>query len=193
MKTDNDEFLQVQTDDSVQQLSLIFDVSVMSAQLKRSRPVNPEFEKFLLELRQEAVEILTIANTMSDTKFQSQRDIPTELLARAVTEYNHRHNIVRIEVKRTVKPAAQVKPYVPWSNERKHANRIRRLYTRMAKRWKIPELRFIALLDECAKNPQYFGLCLLPNAADSCPCRYDSAATIAARQREAMFRETGQI
>lgn len=184
MKTDNEEFIQSCAENPSNQLAFNFDVSVEE---KRERAKNPEFEKFLAELRQEAQEILEIANSLSGSKFQNQKEIPTNILAIAVGEYHRKNNIVRIEVIRTPNNKKS-KPYSPWSDDRKHKDRLRKLNIRLSKKWHIDELRFAALLDECAKNPQYFGLCLLPNASDRCPCDYPSPATIAARQKEMLSR-----
>jgi hypothetical protein len=184
MKTDNDEFIRSHTANPSNQLALSFDVPVEE---KTERAKNPDFEKFLAELRQEAKDILDIANSLSGDKFQNQKEIPNNILAIAVGEYHKRNNIVRIEIVRTPNNKKS-KPYSPWSDDRKHKDRLRKLHIRLSKKWCINELRFTALLDECAKNPQYFGLCLLPNASDRCPCSYPSPATIAARQKEMLSR-----
>lgn len=94
--TDNSEFIQSsQSEDN--QLTLAFDVAVTP---EKVRHVNPEFEKFLQELRQEAKDIIAIANA-NGGNYPDMKAIPNKELRIAVDEYHRQNNIVRIEVIRT--------------------------------------------------------------------------------------------
>ncbi len=94
--TDNSEFIQSnQGEDN--QLTLVFDVAVTP---EKVRHASPEFEKFLAELRQEAKDIVAIANA-NGGDYPDMKAIPNAELRIAVDEYHRRNNIVHIEVIRT--------------------------------------------------------------------------------------------
>jgi hypothetical protein len=181
--TDNSEFIQSnQGEDN--QLALVFDVAVTS---EKVRHANPEFEKFLAELRQEAKDIVAIANE-NGGDYPDMKAIPNAELKIAVDEYHRRNNIVRIEVIRT--PHSRVaKPYTPWSLERKQRERIRKMTERLREKYAIPEMFVSAVLDNCFGNIQYFGLCMLPLTNDRCDVRFDAPSVIAARAKELEMRQ----
>lgn len=94
--TDNSEFIQSsQSEDN--QLTLAFDVAIAP---EKVRHANPDFEKFLLRLRQEAKDIIAIANA-NGGNYPDMKAIPNNELRIAVDEYHRRNNIVRVEVIRT--------------------------------------------------------------------------------------------
>lgn len=181
--TDNSEFIQLsQSEDN--QLTLAFDVAVTP---EKVRHANPEFEKFLQGLRQEAKDIIAIANA-NGGNYPDMKAIPNAELRIAVDEYHRRNNIVRIEVIRT--PHNRIaKPYTPWSLERKQRERIRKMMERLRKKYAIPEMFVNAVLDNCLGNVQYFGLCMLPMASDRCNVRFDAPSVIAARAKEFKMRQ----
>ena len=177
--TDNSEFLSQVRDD---QLTLVFDVAVTPEKIRHA---NPDFEKFLQELRQEAKDIIAIANT-NGGNYPNMKAIPNDALLIAVNEYHRRNNIVRIEVVRT--PNNKVaKAYSPWSLERKQKERIRKMNERLRKKYAIPEMFFNAVLNDCAKNIQYFGLCQI--TGDRCDVHFDAPSVIAARAKELEMRQ----
>ena len=103
--TDNSEFIQSsQGEDN--QLTLAFDVAVTP---EKVRHANPEFEKFLQELRQEAKDIIAIANA-NGGNYPNMKAIPNAELRIAVDEYHRQNNIVRIEVIRTPPTTEQLNP-----------------------------------------------------------------------------------
>lgn len=182
--TDNSEFIQSsQGEDN--QLALAFDVAVTP---EKVRHANPDFEKFLAELRQEAKDIIAIANA-NGGNYPDMKAIPNNELRIAVDEYHRRNNIVRIEVIRTPPHNRIAKPYTPWSLERKQRERIRKMMERLRKKYAIPEMFVSAVLDNCFGNVQYFGLCMLPKVSDRCDVRFDAPSVIAARAKELEMRQ----
>ena len=181
--TDNSEFIQSsQSEDN--QLTLSFDVAITP---EKVRHANPEFEKFLQGLRQEAKDIIAIANA-DGGNYPDMKAIPNNELRIAVDEYHRRNNIVKIEVIRT--PHNRIaKPYNPWSLERKQRERIRKMMERLRKKYAIPKMLVDAVLDNCFGNVQYFGLCMLPMASDRCDVRFDAPSVIAARAKELEMRQ----
>ena len=178
--TDNSEFLSQVRDD---QLTLVFDVAVTPEKIRHA---NPDFEKFLQELRQEAKDIIAIANA-DGGNYPNMKAIPNDALLIAVNEYHRRNNIVRIEVVRTPSSTQITKPYNPWSLERKQRERIRKMTERLRKKYAIPEMFVEAILNDCAKNIQYFGLCQI--TGDRCDVRFDAPSVIAARAKELEMRQ----
>ncbi|MCA6504110.1 MAG: hypothetical protein IM560_18990 [Pseudanabaena sp. M085S1SP2A07QC] len=177
--TDNSEFLNQREDN---QLTLVFDVVVTPEVVRHA---NPKFEKFLEELRQEAKDIIAIASS-NGGDYPNMKAIPNDVLLVAVNEYHRRNNIVRIEVVRT--PNNKVaKAYSPWSLERKQKERIRKMMERLHKKYAIPEMFINAVLDDCAKNTQYFGLCQI--TGDRCDVRFAPPSVIAARAKELEMRQ----
>jgi hypothetical protein len=184
--TDNSEFIQSSQSEN-NQLTLVFDVAVTP---ERVRHANPDFEKFLLGLRQEAKDIIAIANA-SGGNYSEMKEIPNNELRIAVDEYHRCNNIVRIEVIRTPSHNRIAKPYNPWSLERKQRERIRKMMERLRKKYAIPEMFVDAVLDNCFSNVQYFGLCMLSEAGDRCDVRFDAPSVIAARAKELEMRQKG--
>lgn len=181
--TDNSEFIQSsQSEDN--QLTLAFDVAVTS---EKVRHANPDFEKFLLGLRQEAKDIIAIAN--ANGNYPDMKAIPNNELRIAVDEYHRRNNIVKVEVIRTPPHNRIAKPYTPWSLDRKQRERIRKMMERVRKKYAIPEMFVNAVLDNCFGNIQYFGLCMLPKASDHCDVCFDAPSVIAAREKEKEMRQ----
>ena len=180
--TDNSEFIQSsQSEDN--QLTLAFDVAVTPEIIRHA---NPEFEKFLQELRQEAKDIIAIAN-INGGNYPDMKAIPNNELRIAVDEYHRQNNIVHIEVIRTPPHNRIAKPYNPWSLDRKQRERIRKMMERLRKKYAIPEMFVNAILDNCAGNIQYFGLCQI--TGDHCDVRFDAPSVIAARAKELEMRK----
>lgn len=182
--SDNSEFLSSK-EIAHNQLSFKFDVLVEDQRVHHKKP---HFEKFLLALRQETKDIIAIANA-NGGNYQDMKAIPNNELRLAVDEYDRRNNIVRIEVIHTPSYNQTAKPFKPWSKDRKHRERIRKMMDRVHKKYAIPEMLVDAVLNECFKNIQYFGLCLLPEASDRCDVRFDAPSVIAARAKELEIRQ----
>jgi hypothetical protein len=177
MKTDNNEFMGGDRIDSQLELFRL---------AEPAKPVNAEFQQFLESLRQETRDILAIAN--EGNNYPDLKSIPNNELAIAVDKYHRANNIVHIEVHRVHNPKPS-KPYSPWTPERKHRDRIRKMRERLSKKFAIPEMLINAILDDCLKNVQYFGLCQIDG--DRCDCYYEPASVIAARAKELAMREAG--
>ena len=56
-----------------------------------------------------------------------------------------------------------------------------------SKKYAIPEMFINAVLDDCAKNTQYFGLCQI--TGDRCDVRFAPPSVIAARAKELEMRQ----
>lgn len=148
-----------------------------------------EFQVFLAECRQETAEMLALANLLiPERKFASLTELTTPQLAQVSSVYFAATREQPIsQVHQPSKVSKPPRPYRPWSDERKFRARIARLNARLEKDFSIPEIRRAKLLDLCAENPQRFGLCLLPGAADRCPVTFN-IAHLAAIEREKALR-----
>lgn len=159
----------------------------------RTEEQEEQFQTFLAECRQETVEMLALANLLipvsnNRQKFVSLTELTTPELAQVSSVYfaaTREQPISRVHQPTGV--SKPVRPYRPWSDERKFRARIARLNARLEKDFSIPEMRRAKLLDLCAENPQRFGLCLLPGAADRCPVTFNTAH-LAAIEREKALR-----
>ena len=133
--------------------------------------------------------MLALANQlMPEQKFTRLTELTTPQLAQvSLVYFPVSEQEPTKEISQPAKVFQPAKAYQPWSNERKFRTRIARLSAQVKKDFSIPEMRIARLLDCCAKNPQYLGLCLLPGAADRCQVSFN-IAQIAAIEKEKMLR-----
>ena len=143
--------------------------TALPLQLPQTGPVKTTeqrqaFERMLAELRQEAMEILAIANQIFQQCWQRLQDVPTPQMGAAVKAYHREKGIVIPQTIRSGpisnKPS---RPYRPWPLERKHGERIRRMRVRAQKKYSIPNLQFDFIQSELVRLPHYFGVCPLPS------------------------------
>ena len=160
-------------------------------QLYRTPEQESKFQSFLVDLRNETAEMLALANQlMPEQKFANLTELTTPQLAQVSSAYFRvpEQEPTPQEFSKSAKVSKPPKPYQPWSNERKFRTRIARLSARVEKNFSIPEMRIAKLLDLCAENPQYLGLCLLPGTTDRCHVRFNIVQA-AAIERETMLRK----
>ena len=160
-------------------------------QLYRTREQESKFQSFLVDLRNETAEMLALANQlMPEQKFANLTELTTPQLAQVSSAYFRvpEQEPTPQEFSKVGKVSKPPKPYQPWSNERKFRTRIARLSARVEKNFSIPEMRIAKLLDLCAENPQYLGLCVLPGVTDRCQVSFN-IAQIAAVEKEKMLRK----
>lgn len=143
--------------------------TALPLKLPQSGPVKTteqrqSFERMLVELRQEAAEILAIANRMFQQCWQKLQDVPTPQMGTSVKVYHQEKGIVVPQVIHSgpisSKPS---RPYRPWPMVRKYRGRIRRMRVRAQKKYTIPSLQFNFIQSELVRLPHYFGVCLLPS------------------------------
>ncbi|QUY40309.1 hypothetical protein HRE53_27120 (plasmid) [Acaryochloris sp. 'Moss Beach'] len=168
--------------------------TALPLKLPQSGPVKTtgqrqSFEKMLVELRQEAAEILAIANRMFQQCWQRLQDVPTPEMGSAVKAYHKKNGIVIPQVNHSgpisSKPS---RPYRPWPLERKYRERIRRMQARAQKKFSIPSLQFDFIQLELVRLPHYFGICPLPNE-ESCTLNLQDLLLNPAIEREKQLRE----
>lgn len=147
-----------------------------------------QFQLLLADLRKETAEMLALANLlMPEQKFGSLMELTTAELAQVSSVYFPTQPTNPQAESQPAKPSKPARPYRPWSDERKFRTRIARLSARLERDFSIPEIRMARFLDLCAENPQRFGLCLLPGAADRCPVTFN-LARLAAIEKEKELR-----
>ncbi|MCD8487872.1 MAG: hypothetical protein LRZ84_14340 [Desertifilum sp.] len=158
------------------------------------KPENPYLIKMLQALRAEAAELLAIANKLFSGNWQNLQEVPTEELKQVRSHYNQvkglpppAWELPQIEEAPKIDPT--IKPYRPWTEERRIANRLRLLHQRMVKKWSLVELRQEALYDAVSRQPQYYGVCPLPGSQDACTIKLPNPEREAAIQFEIMDRE----
>jgi len=155
-------------DEQIQlELPLILELPAQQENWRQYRTPEQEskFQIFLASLRKETTEMLALANQlMPEQKFVSLTELTKHELAQVSSVYfpASEQEPTPQELSKPGKVSKPSKPYRPWSDERKFCARILRLNARVEKDFSIPEMRIAKLLDLCAENPQYLGLCLLP-------------------------------
>ena len=163
------------------------------AQPKPTNGRSPEqqewLDNFLASLMAETQAQEAIGRELFDANWSIKSCKDCSQIAEVMEVWRSRNGIKTISVEREPsKFIAKSAPYKPWSNDRKWRDRLRKLRLRAEKKYQIPDLLIDFLLSEVGKNPQYFGLCMLPEASDRCPCEYDSPARLAALAKEAELR-----
>lgn len=147
------------------------------------------FDQMLVDLRQEAMEILAMANQMFQQCWQRLQEVPTPQMGAAVKAYHKEKGIVILQANRSgpisSKPS---RPYRPWPLERKYRGRIRRMRARAQKKYSIPSLQFDFIQSELVRLPHYFGVCPLPSEV-SCTLNLQDLLPNPAIEREKQLRE----
>ena len=146
------------------------------------------FERMLAELRQEAMEILAIANQIFQQSWQRLQEVPTPQMGAAVKAYHQAKGIVIPQTIRSGPTSSKPsRPYQPWPLERKHRERIRRMRVRAQKKYSIPNLQFDFIQSELVRLPHYFGVCPLPSE-EGCTLNLQDLLPNSAIEREKQLR-----
>ena len=146
------------------------------------------FERMLAELRQEAMEILAIANQMFQQCWQRLQDVPTPQMGAAVKVYHREKGIVVPQVIHSGPiSSSPSRPYRPWPMARKYRERIRRMQVRAQKKYSIFSLQFDFIQSELVRLPHYFGVCPLPGEV-SCTLNLQDLLPNSAIEREKQLR-----
>lgn len=78
----------------------------------------------------------------------------------------------------------KLKLIAQWSIDAKRRNRLKRLHDRLHRQYSIPDLFHTALMKEVLRNPNYYGICVLP-----CESQCVYIPIINPRQQAAIDRE----
>lgn len=153
--------------------------------------LNPTMERLIAGLKEQEAEGVAIARELGH-ECDRTRDLPVAIYSLVWAEYHRRHPHPRHQsAPPAPPPQGKSRSYRPWSLERKQRERVRRLYTRLRKRYSFPDLLIPAIQEEVIKNPWYFGCCPLPGSGDSFPANIPTPEYLAAIARESALLEDG--
>lgn len=151
---------------------LLFDIKPDQEPDNKTSDQRSFIENFLAQLRIETAERNYIGKELfGDSWLGDKKTKDLSLISAVTSEWHKRkginpHNSLGSKLSQTID---EYKPHKSWNILSKQNLRRIRLYKRAKKKFTLPDLYIDFILQECFKNPNYYGLCMLPTVADRCP------------------------